>query len=131
MTKENKEILQKANALIAKKDYEGFLTYCTEDTLWVFVGEQILNGKDAVRQYMKENYLEPPRFHVDQIIADGDYVTAIGKISMKDQDGKVVDSDYCDVWRFREGKMAELKAFVIPSDKQKTDVTEHITVNRP
>jgi ketosteroid isomerase-like protein len=32
---------------------------------------------------------------------------------MKDEDGKMVDYSYCDVWRFRDGKMAELKAFVI------------------
>src|SRR5690349_7364497 len=113
MMEENKDILQKANVLITREDYEGFLAYCTEDTRWVFVGKQILNGKDAVRKYMAENYLEPPKFHADQIIADGDCVIAIGKISMKDKDGKLVNSDYCDVWRFREGKMAELKAFVI------------------
>jgi ketosteroid isomerase-like protein len=58
-------------------------------------------------------YLEPPKFDVENLIAEGDFVSAIGKIRMKDEGGKVTDYSYCDVWRFRDGKMAELKAFVI------------------
>jgi uncharacterized protein len=32
---------------------------------------------------------------------------------MKDEEGRDVDYSYCDVWRFRGGKMVELMAFVI------------------
>lgn len=35
----SKEILQKANSLITKGDYEGFLSFCIEDTKWTFVGD--------------------------------------------------------------------------------------------
>lgn len=94
-------------------DNERFLAYCTDDTVWHFLGDQTLNGKQAVRDYMAKAYIEPPQFDVQHLIAEGDFVTAIGKISMKDGSGQVVNYDYCDVWRFRGGKMAELKAFVI------------------
>jgi ketosteroid isomerase-like protein len=50
---------------------------------------------------------------VENLIAEGDFVTAVGKISMKDATGKMIHYDYCDVWRFQDGEMAELKAFVI------------------
>lgn len=109
----NKVILQKANALITEGDHEGFLAFCTEDTLWTFVGDKTLHGKEAVRQWMATTYIEPPKFMVENLIEEGDYVTALGKISMKDQDGKSADYSYCDVWRFEDSKMAELKAFVI------------------
>lgn len=108
-----KEILEKANAAITAGDHEGFLSFCTEDTEWIFVGEQTLRGKEAVRQYMKKAYVEPPKFVVETLIAEGDYLTALGKITMKNEDGKMIDYSYCDVWRFRDGQMAELKAFVI------------------
>jgi len=104
-----------ANAAITEGNNEKFLTFCTDDTEWTFVGDKTLKGKDAVRQYMKRAYMEPPKFEVENLIAEGEYLTAIGKISMKDEDGKTVDYSYCDVWRFHEGKMAELKAFVIES----------------
>jgi ketosteroid isomerase-like protein len=58
-------------------------------------------------------YIEPPKFVVEQLIAEGDFLTAIGKISMKDDTGEMINYSYCDVWRFSNGKMAELKAFVI------------------
>ncbi|MBE9583957.1 nuclear transport factor 2 family protein [Mucilaginibacter sp. JRF] len=109
----NKTILEQANAAVTAGDNEGFLQYCTDDTQWTFVGDQTLHGKEAVRQYMAKAYIEPPQFMVEQLIAEGDFVTAIGKISMKDEAGTMIHYDYCDVWRFRDGKMAELKAFVI------------------
>ncbi|MGV3559637.1 nuclear transport factor 2 family protein [Larkinella arboricola] len=113
MRENNKTILEKANAAITKGDHEGFLAYCTEDTEWVFVGERVLQGKEAVRQWMATAYAEPPVFVVENLLAEGDYVTALGKISLKDETGETASYLYCDVWRFRDGKMAELKAFVI------------------
>jgi ketosteroid isomerase-like protein len=113
MEPDNKATLKKANAHVAKGEYEEFLSFCTEDTEWTFVGDQILKGKEAVRQYMATAYLQPPKFNAENLIAEGNYVTVLGKISLKDQDGKTTAYDYCDVWKFRDGKMAELKAFVI------------------
>lgn len=118
MTETNKTILQKANAAITRGDIEGFLSYCTEDTEWVFIGDKTLRGKDAVRNYLASAYVEPPKFTVENLIAEGDFLSAIGTITMQNEQGMMVDYSYCDVWRFRDGKMAELKAFVI-GDKSK------------
>ena len=109
----NKAILEKANAAVSEGNNEGFLSFCTDDTTWTFVGDKTLEGKEAVRQYMAAAYVEPPKFIVETLIAEGEFVTAIGKISMKNENGITIDYSYCDVWRFRDGKMAELKAFVI------------------
>lgn len=115
MSDENKIILQQANAAVVKGDNEGFLAHCSDDVVWIFVGEQTLNGKDAVRRYMTETYREPPRFVVEELIANDDYVTAIGTIDVRDPGGNTVPAQYCDVWRVRDGKLAELRAFVIPT----------------
>lgn len=109
----NKQVLEMANEAITRGDYEGFLSFCTDDTIWTFVGEQTLHGKEAVRSYMSEAYAEPPQFVVETMISEGDYLTAIGKITLKDEHAVPVGYAYCDVWQFREGKMAALKAFVI------------------
>jgi len=109
----NATILHKANEFVKKGNYESFLVYCTQDTKWVFVGERILEGRDKVREYMKEFYLEPPVFTVEKTIEDGNYVTVTGEITLKAANGTYNHYDYCDVWRFENGKIAELKAFVI------------------
>jgi uncharacterized protein len=113
MIDNNKAILEKANAAIMVGNHDGFLSHCTEDTEWVFVGDRILQGKEAVRQWMATAYLEPPKFTVENLIAESDFVTAIGRITMKDEHGVAINYLYCDVWRFRDGKIAGLKAFVI------------------
>lgn len=113
MNATNKAILDEANAFISKGQYAKFLDYCTEDTTWTFVGEQTLRGKEAIRAYMATAYVAPPTFNIEQSISEGDFLTVIGRITLKDQAGKAVGYDYCDVWTFREGKMAALKAFVI------------------
>ncbi|UOQ72872.1 nuclear transport factor 2 family protein [Hymenobacter cellulosilyticus] len=77
------------------------------------MGEQTLRGKEAVRRWMATAYEQPPVFMVKHLIAEDDFVTALGSITLPDESGKVVEYAYCDVWRFRDGKMAELQAFVI------------------
>jgi uncharacterized protein len=116
MSEDNKAILEAANAAIAQGDYGGFLSFCTDDTKWIFLGDKILNGKEAVRQWMVTEYVEPPLNIVANLIAEGDFVTALGELTVKDEDGKATHYSYCDVWRFRGGKMIELKAFVIKTD---------------
>lgn len=113
MVAQHKSILLKGNAAISAGDHEGFLALCTEDTLWEFVGDRTLKGKDAVRAYMAETYLEPPKFNVSELIAEGNFVTAIGEIELKDKDGHWTSYWYCDVWRFEGNQMAELRGFVI------------------
>lgn len=113
MSESNKAILERANAAIVEGDFEGFLKFCTEDTEWTFVGDRTISGKDAVRQWMATTYKEPPKFEVQRMIAEGDFVTAIGEITLKDDEGTPTRYAYCDVWRFRDAKMAELQGFVI------------------
>jgi uncharacterized protein len=113
MSEKNKAILEEANTFVAEGNYEGFLSFCADDTEWTFVGEQTLKGKEAVRQYMAKAYIEPPKFTTDNTIAEGEFLTVLGDITLTDEDGKAVHHSYCDVWRFRSGKIIELKAFVI------------------
>lgn len=109
----SKEILQRGNAAIANGNNEVFLSSCTDDTKWVFVGDRTLNGKEEVRKWMTETYQDPPKFIVEAMIADGDFLTAVGRITLKGSGDKDEDYAYCDVWRFEGDKIAELKAFVI------------------
>lgn len=115
MQETHKNTLQKANAAILRLDFEGFLALCTDDTVWTFVGDKTLRGKEAVRQWMPTAYPEAPVFEVHHMVADdAGFLTAIGEITLKKDAGLPVRHAYCDVWQFREGKLAALQAFVIP-----------------
>lgn len=116
MSEKYKAILEEGNAAIAEGDNEGFLSFCADDTEWTFVGDKTLKGKEAVRQYMATAYIEPPKFTVDNTITEGDFLTVLGDITLKDEDGKATLYSYCDVWRFRGDKIVELRAFVIKTE---------------
>jgi ketosteroid isomerase-like protein len=111
--KTNKEILEEVNEAIRRGNYDVILGYCQEDTKWLFVGEQEINGRDLVKEYIKDAYLAPPKF-TQHLFADGNYVIATGEISLVDANNQWTTSSYCDIWKFEDGKIAELKAFVIP-----------------
>ncbi len=110
---DHKSILLETNKAITEGDHEKFLSYCTADTRWIFVGDQTLKGIDEVRKYISEAYTTPPKFKVDLMIEEGDYLTAMGTISLLNENSEWQDFEYCDVWKFENGKMAELKAFVV------------------
>jgi ketosteroid isomerase-like protein len=114
MSERDKAILAEANAAIVAGDNEGFLAFCADDTEWMFIGDITLKGKEAVRRWMEANYAEPPKFTVARMIAEGDFVVALGDIVTKGKDGVATSSSYCDVWRFRGDKIVGLQAFVIP-----------------
>jgi uncharacterized protein (TIGR02246 family) len=116
MSGNNKAIVEKVNAAFAEGSVEGFLSFCADDVTWTMVGDTTVKGKDAIRQWMASMDMEPPQFTVAHVIAEGDFVTAHGDMTMKDKDGKVVSYAYCDVYRFRGDKIVELRAFVIKTE---------------
>jgi uncharacterized protein len=116
MSAKNKEIVEKINAAFAENNMEGFLSFCADDVVWTIVGEKTVKGKDATRQWMASMDVGPPKFTVDNVIAEGDFVTAYGDMTMKDKDGKEASYSYCDIYRFRGDKIVELKSFVVKTE---------------
>ena len=116
MSATNKQIVEEVNASFAEGGVEGFLSHCADDVVWTMVGNTTTRGKDAIREWMASMDIEPPKFTVDNIIAEGDFVTAYGDMTMKEKDGKTVPYAYCDIYRFRDGKIAELNSFVVKTE---------------
>lgn len=116
MSAKNKEVVEKVNASFAEGSMEGFLSFCADDVVWTIVGEKTVTGKDAIRQWMASMGIEPPKFTVANVIADGDFVTAYGDMTMKDKTGTTAPYSYCDIYRFRDGKIVELNSFVIKTE---------------
>jgi uncharacterized protein len=61
----------------------------------------------------RASWRDPPQFTVTDLVGEGDLVVAVGELTMKDEGGEPVTSAYSDVWRFRDGRMCELRAFVV------------------
>jgi uncharacterized protein len=118
MSAKNKEIVEKIDAAFAKGDSEAFLSFCADDVEWTMVGEKPFKGKDAIRQWLASMKMEPPKFTVTNMIAEGDFVVSHGHMTMKDKDGKPGSHAYCDIYRFRNAKIATLTSFVIKTEAE-------------
>ncbi|HEY5883360.1 MAG TPA: nuclear transport factor 2 family protein [Pyrinomonadaceae bacterium] len=116
MSDQNKEIIEKVNASFAEGDMKGFLSFCADDVVWTMVGNKSVKGKDAIREWLASMNMEPPQFTVDNIIGEGDFVMAHGDMTMKGKDGTTAPYAYCDIYRFNNGKIAELSSFVIKTE---------------
>ena len=120
MAEQNKEIITKINDSFTKGDMEAFLDYCADDVKWTMYGEKHVEGKKAIREWMSEmDGAEPPKFTFDTLIADGDLVAAPGNMTMKDKEGNNTPYSFCDIYRFQNGKITEIRSFVV-----KTETTE-------
>jgi uncharacterized protein len=116
MSNPNKTVVEDINAAFARGDVEGVLRHCSDDIGWTMVGEKPLRGKAAIREMMAHGPQDPPDFTVRQTVADGDVVVATGDMTME-EGGATVPYAFCDVWRFRDGKVVSLDAFVIKTER--------------
>ena len=88
MATTNKEIVDKVNAAFAQNNHEGFLSHCADDVVFTMVGDKTVKGKDAIRKWMASMGGEPPTFTVQKVIAEGDFATSHGEMTMKGKDGR-------------------------------------------
>src|SRR5690606_27096313 len=109
----NKVLLKTANEALEKGDIEGFLSFCTDDTEWVFIGEKTLKGKEAVKQYLEEAYTETTQFTIERMIEEGDFVVQLCEISYENNKCNVESYLGSDIRSFDNRKMGEQKACVI------------------
>lgn len=81
------------------------------------IGEKPIKGHDAVREFMGQSGpMEPPKFTVENLIAEGDSVACWGDMTMNEK-GTDVPYSFCDVYKFSGGKITELRSYIV---KQKS-----------
>lgn len=115
MSDKNKEIVEKANELLAEGKSEEFLLLCTEDVEWTLLADtpSTMKGREAIGAFMASSQASsPPNFTVDTLIGEGEFVVTNGEMTMKGKEGEDVPYAYCDIYTFRDGKIAELRTFI-------------------
>ena len=119
MSQQNREIVEKINNAFLAGNTEGFLEQCSDDVVWVMEGEKTTEGKSAIRDWMSQmEGCEPPKFTVKRMIADGNSVACFGEMTMGQPPEAPGTYSYCDVYQFADGKVTELRSFVV---KHKTE----------
>ena len=117
-----KETVQRINEAFAENNFEKVLSFCADDVIWTMVGETSVTGKDQIRKWMASMDPQTPQLSIRQVIAEGDSVVVRGDMVMPDKkDGPRIPYTFCDIYRFSGDKVAELNAFVIRTDKARSN----------
>ena len=118
MQESNKEIVRKVNQGFLDANIDSILEHFADDITWNMIGHRSASGKDDIRAWlgdMKE--CEPPKFTEDILIAEGDTAICSGDMTMTDKEGATSEWSYCDIYRFSDGKITELRSFLTRTDQ--------------
>lgn len=112
-TQANKELIEKVNKAFTQGP-EQLLQYFSDDVKWTMIGMPTWEGKESVRESMKnDEYSGPPDFSIESVIAEGDKVVCEGAITMTKKTGEQSKGRYCDVYTIKNGKVSELRSYFV------------------
>lgn len=107
----NQDIFIQANKALAERNYEEFITYCSEDIKWINVGESTFNGKAEILKYISSAY-DGITFTTEDHIKENDFIVELGQIVFE-KNTETKKSSYCDIWNFKDELITQVKSFVI------------------
>lgn len=111
----NKEIVTQVNEAFTRGDMEGFLAYCTDEVVWHMMGDYRAEGKQTILDWMRSHDGPEclPLFTVENFLAEGDVVVCDGEMTMAVEGNPNWKGRYCDVYNFENGKIKQLRSYII------------------
>jgi ketosteroid isomerase-like protein len=119
-TKDNKQAVVDFYRLAAAGEIDQCFALMTDDVVWHNIGSTRFSGSFHGRDGILNDLLGPLfgalkgpiRTEVDHLIADGDFVAALTRGQAETQDGTPYNNTYCQVFRFRDGKIVEVTEYM-------------------
>ena len=114
MSDKIRAMIKQLDDAFASGNLEIFYSLCSDDVVWEMAGEKTVKGIPAIREWMGSMGEMPlPKMFDTVVIVDGERASAFGKMTMQNEKGGKDTYDYCDIYRFSNDKIVELKSFVI------------------
>jgi ketosteroid isomerase-like protein len=111
------ELIRRLDATFASRDLDATMALTTDDVVWETTtppdGERYV-GKEAVRRGIEEFYRSSPKanFETEEVVALGDRAFFTWVYRWTDQEGKQGHVRGVDLVKIRDGKVAEMLAYV-------------------
>lgn len=118
---ENKQIVRNNFEQLAHGNGAPLLDSLADDVQWTIIGttrlSKTFDGKQAVidellvpfREALVEGHIH---IHVDNLLADGDYVVVQGRGEAMTKRGVPYNNTYCWVYRFGDGKIRSITEYL-------------------
>ncbi|WP_194755952.1 nuclear transport factor 2 family protein [Aliidiomarina indica] len=111
-----KEFLTTFNQAWVDNDIDTIVQGVTNDIHFRMATDETgVHGKEAFKIWLKDMLISDVEMDVttDRMIISGDEAVLSGRIRMIEQDGTQKQFTFCDLYRLRDGKVAELVAYVM------------------
>ena len=111
------DLVRKADQAVNTRDLDGFMALMTDDIVWETTTPpdgQRFEGKAAVRAGGEGFFASSPnaRFEQEEVVALGDRAFCRWTYRWVDGDGKAGHVRGVDIYRMRDGKIAEILSYV-------------------
>ncbi|OOQ62045.1 nuclear transport factor 2 family protein [Mucilaginibacter pedocola] len=109
-----RDIVKSINKAFETNEMDKFVGHCADDVVWNMIGHVLLNGKQAILDFMKDAPAGcEPILHEDVIVVDGNNAACTGSMEMKNPDGSPYKGRFCDVYKFVNGKVQTMDSYII------------------
>jgi ketosteroid isomerase-like protein len=119
MSTENKQIVERMYDANRRGDLDAVLAAFTDDVVWNSPGPAPFSGRrtgrDGMRKFFEEmeRTIETEQFDVDELVADGDKVVALGRERYRIREtGAMDETDVAHVFTLRGGRISHGQAFM-------------------
>ena len=117
---QNKETIRRNFAELANGNGQPLLDSLADDVNWTIIGTTVLSKTFRGKQGVIEGLLGPfaaaldghIHIHVDNLLADGDYVIVQGRGEAMTKRGVAYNNTYCWVYRFGGGLIREITEYL-------------------
>lgn len=97
-----------------RNDHDLILSCLTDDIEWTVFGGFRITGKEAYDAAIEgPGFVAPPQLRVVRMVEEGDTVMAELEGSVRRDTGEIMRMSMAEVFRMRDGKICERRAWVI------------------
>ena len=119
--REKEEFIRDFNEAFSRNDMDFILNNMSDDIAWEFVGEKTMEGKDAVKEFMKPmSSVETLEMQLFQIITHGRTAAVNGRMKIKEPSGEIKSFGFADFYvlnGLKSPKIKKMTSYVL-ADKE-------------
>lgn len=112
-----KELIEQINLLFTENRMEAFMDYLADDVVWDMYsstsGHATFNGIAEINQMDGSDMPQHSDFRFSTIVIEGDMASVQGSSKSKKVDGTEYESNFCDVYHFKNDKIIKMSSYII------------------
>ncbi|HEY1009922.1 MAG: nuclear transport factor 2 family protein [Daejeonella sp.] len=116
-----KELIEQINRLFTDGRMEAFMDYLAEDVVWDMYssssGHTRFNGLEELSKMDGSDMPEHTNFRFSTVVIEGDMASVQGSSTNKRKDGTEYESNFCDIYHFKDDKVVKMSSYVVDNIK--------------